>query len=112
MQRHYVCNTNSHKIFRKRDNARHLTAIFDRKQWKAFYVCNSLLEWRTRVLWYIRKDISLQYVVPTFRVTLSKISVLLFQNTLRHSPEDDRPTPNMSRLENTKIRNVRNDIND
>jgi len=93
---------------KKRDNARHLTATFSRKQLKVCYVCSSLLEWRTRLLWYL----TLQYAVPTFRVTLPNIVVLLYQNTLHHSPEDNKPAPNMSRLENIKFHGVRNDITD
>jgi len=76
------------------------------------YVCSSLLEWRTLLLWYKSQDLTLQYAVPTFSVTLSKIVFLLYQNTLRHSPEDNRPAPNMSRLENIKFHGVRNDITD
>lgn len=49
---------------------------------------------------------------PHLQGTLSKIVVLLYQNTLRHSPEDNRPDPNMSRLENIKFYGVRNDITD
>ena len=91
---------------------RHLAATFCGKQWKMCYVCSCLFEWRTRVLWYIRKDISLKYAVPTFRVTLSKIVVLLYQNTNRNFLEDNRPIPNRSRLQHLKFHIVRLDITD